>query len=72
MHYAARAMGGVTLRQKKEKNYKVKVVINQIFGRLQHLKNECVQYASGLRSGRSGRKRSRLRAHVPSTGRLTQ
>ena len=27
------------------------------------------QYASGSRRGRSGRKRSRLRAHVPSTGR---
>ena len=30
------------------------------------------QYASGRRRGRSWRKRSRLRAHVPSTGRLTQ
>ena len=30
MHYAIRAMGGVTLRHKKEENQKVKVVINQM------------------------------------------
>ena len=47
MHYAIRAMGGVTLRQKKEKNKKVKVVINQIFGCLQHLKNE-VKYTENI------------------------
>ena len=47
MHYAARAMGGVTLRQKKEKNWKVKVVINKIFGCLKHLKNE-VKYTENI------------------------